>query len=360
MTDPQGKPGGKSEILIYQAEDGRSRIQVRLEDNNVWLSQRLIAELFQVAVPTINEHVKNIYAEGELDRGATIRNFRIVQREGSRDVQRDVEFYNLDLILSVGYRVNSPRGTQFRRWATERLREYLIKGFTLDDERLKGHDRLADYFDELLARIREIRASEARVYQRIREIFALATDYVEGEQETQVFFATMQNKMHYAAAGMTAAEIVRRRADAGKGNMGLTSWSGTRVLKRDVTTAKNYLSAKEIDTLNRIVVMFLDQAEFRAQRRQDIKMQDWTAFLDQFLRQTELPVLGDAGKVTHEEALAWANEQYDAFAERRRLEAEAAAEGQYLEDLRATAKTLETERKKLPREKKKRGKKKGA
>ncbi|MBI4422297.1 MAG: virulence RhuM family protein, partial [Elusimicrobia bacterium] len=212
---------------------------------------------------------------------------------------------------------------------------------------------------ELLARIREIRASEARVYQRIREIFSLATDYVEGQQETQVFFAMMQNKMHYAAAGMTAAEIVRRRADARKANMGLTSWSGTRVLKRDVTTAKNYLAAKEIDTLNRIVVMFLDQAEFRAQRRQDIKMRDWTAFLDQFLRQTELPVLGDAGKVTHEEALAWANEQYDAFADRRRLEAETTAETKYLEDLRASAKTLEAERKKLPGAGKKRGKKKG-
>jgi len=300
--------------------------------------------------------VKNIYAEGELERGATIRDFRIVQQEGSRQVQRDVEFYNLDLILSVGYRVNSPRGVQFRRWATERLREYLIKGFTLDDDRLKGRDRLADYFDELLARIREIRASEARVYQRIREIFALANDYVEGEAETQVFFATMQNKMHYAAAGMTAAEIVRRRADAHKANMGLTSWSGTRVLKRDVTTAKNYLAEKEIDTLNRIVVMFLDQAEFRAQRRQDIKMQDWTAFLDQFLRQTELPVLGGPGKVTHEDALAWANEQYDAFAERRRLEAETAAEAKYLEDLRTSAKTLEEERKKLPDAGKKRGK----
>ena len=358
MTYPQDKPGGKSEILIFQSEDDRSRIQVRLEGNTVWLTQRLIADLFQVAAPTVNEHIKNIYAEGEVDRDSTIRKFRIVQKEGSRDIQRDVDFYNLDLILSVGYRVRSPRGVQCRQWATERLREYLIKGFTLDDERLKGHDRLADHFDELLARIRDIRASEARVYQRIREIFALATDYVEGEKETQVFFAVMQNKMHYAAAGMTAAEIVRRRADAGKANMGLTSWSGSRVLKRDVPTAKNYLTEKEIDTLNRIVVMFLDQAEFRAQRRQDIKMRDWTAFLDQFLRQTELPVLPDSGKVTHEEALSWANEQYDAFVERRRLEAEVAAEANYLEDLRASAKTLETERKKLPGAGKKRGKKK--
>jgi hypothetical protein len=251
------------------------------------------------------------------------------------------------MIIAVGYRVKSSVATKFRQWATERLREYLVKGFTLDDERLKGRNKLADYFDELLARIREIRASEARVYQRIREIFALASDYVEDEQATQVFFAIMQNKMHYAAAGMTAAEIVRRRADAGKPNMGLTSWTGSRVLKRDVTTAKNYLDKKEIDTLNRIVVMFLDQAEFRAQRRQDIKMRDWEMSLDKFLRDTELPVLPDAGSVSREEAIAWANEQYDAFAERRRLEAEASADEHYLDDLRSSARTLETERKKL-------------
>jgi hypothetical protein len=348
MTDHLPEKSSKSEVLLYQTEDGRNRIQVRLEDDTAWLTQVMLAELFQTSVPNINIHISNILEDKELSAKATIKEHLIVRQEGSRQVQRAVKFYNLDMILAVGYRVRSPRGVQFRQWATERLREYLIKGFTLDDDRLKGHDRLADYFDELLARIREIRASEARVYQRIREIFSLASDYVEGEHETQVFFATMQNKMHYAAAGMTAAEIVRQRAHAGKPDMGLTSWSGSRVLKRDVMTAKNYLTAGEIDTLNRIVVMFLDQAEFRAKRRQDIKMRDWTAFLDQFLRQTELPVLPDAGRVTHEEALAWANEQYDAFAERRRLEAEAAAETRYLDDLRASAKTLEAKRKKLP------------
>jgi hypothetical protein len=255
-----------------------------------------------------------------------------------------VKFYNLDMILAVGYRVRSPRGTQFRQWATERLREYVVKGFTLDDDRLKGRDRLADYFDELLARIREIRASETRVYQRIREILALAVDYVEAEEETQVFFAAMQNKMHYAATGMTAAEIVRRRADAGKANMGLTAWRGVRVLKHDVTTAKNYLAEKEIDTLNRIVVMFLDQAEFRAQRRRHIRIREWAGFLDKFLRDTELPVLADAGSVSHEEALSWAETQYDAFTERRRLEAEETGEARYLDDLRASAKALEAGR----------------
>jgi hypothetical protein len=263
------------------------------------------------------------------------------------------------MILAVGYRVRSARGTQFRQWATERLAEYLIKGFTLDDDRLKGRDRLADYFDELLERIREIRASEARVYQRIREIFALASDYVEAQQETQLFFATMQNKMHYAATGLTAAEIVRQRADAGKSNMGLKAWSGSRVLKRDVITAKNYLDEKEIGTLNRIVVMFLDQAEFRAERRQDIKMRDWDAFLDKFLRDTELPVLPGAGSVSHEEATAWAEQQYDAFIERRRLEAETKAEARYVDDLRASAKEFEKERKQLtPPKKSKTGKRK--
>jgi len=211
----------------------------------------------------------------------------------------------------------------------------------LDDERLKRTDRKADYFDELLARIREIRASEQRVYQRIREIFALASDYDEADQEMLRFFAFMQNKMHYAATGLTAAEIVRRRADAEKPNMGLTSWSGGRVLKRDVGTAKNYLDANEIDTLNRIVVMFLDQAEFRAQRRKDIKMVDWETALDKFLLDTELPVLASAGTVSHEQALDWANAQYDAFAERRRLQAESEASARYIEDLEATAKLLE-------------------
>lgn len=265
-----------------------------------------MAELFETTPQNITIHIGEICGDGELPEASTCKELLQVRQEGGRAVRRQIKSYNLDMILAVGYRVRSPRGVQFRQWATERLREYLVKGFTLDDERLKGGDRLADYFDELLARIREIRASEARVYQRIREIFALAADYVEGQQETQVFFAAMQNKMHYAAAGMTAAEIVRRRADAGKANMGLTAWSGSRVLKRDVATAKNYLTKKEIDTLNRIVVMFMDQAEFRAQRRQDVKMRDWTAFLDKFLRDTELPVLPDTGTVTHDEALSWA------------------------------------------------------
>ena len=335
-----------SEIILYQTEDGRSRIEVQLENETVWLTQQLMAELFQTTQQNISLHIQNIYADGELRPEATHKDFLSVRREGSRDVRRRLDFYNLDMIISVGYRVKSAVATRFRQWATERLREYIVKGFTLDDERLKGRDRLTDYFDELLARIREIRASEKRVYQRIREIFALASDYREGEQETQVFFATMQNKMHFAATGMTAAEIVRRRADASQANMSLTAWTGGRVLKRDVPTAKNYLDEREIDTLNRIVVMFLDQAEFRAQRRQDIKMRDWTGFLDKFLRDTELPVLEGSGSVSQEDARTWAESQYETFADRRRLQSEEAAEKQYLEDLKSAAKTLEAGRKK--------------
>lgn len=334
----------RSEIILYQTDDGRTRLQVRLENETVWLTQAQMAELFQTTVPNVSMHIRNLFAEGELRKESVLKDFLTTAADGKN---YQVAHYNLDVIISVGYRVKSQRGTQFRIWATQRLREYIVKGFTLDDDRLKGRDRLADYFDELLARIREIRASEKRVYQRIREIFALASDYREGEEETQTFFATMQNKMHYAATGLTAAEIVRRRADAEKPNMGLTSWTGGRVLKRDVATAKNYLDEKEIDTLNRIVVMFLDQAEFRAQRRQDIKMRDWSAFLDKFLRDTELPVLEDSGTITQEEARSWAETQYDAFAERRRLQAEANAEKQYIADLESAAKLLEGAKKSL-------------
>ena len=337
-------PHSRGDIVLYQPEDGTNRILVRLEDETVWLTQAMMADLYQTTPQNITIHVREIYSSGELSHEATCKEYLQVRSEGERKVRRRLKHYNLDMIIAVGYRVRSHRGVQFRQWATERLREYLVKGFTLDDERLKGTSSLIDHFDELLARIRDIRASEARVYQRIREIFALACDYREGEQETQLFFATMQNKMHFAAAGMTAAEIVRRRADAEQPNMGLTSWKGGRVLKRDIGTAKNYLDAGEIDTLNRITVMFLDQAEFRAQRRQDIRMRDWEGFLNTFLRNTELPVLIGAGSISDDEALDWAREQYDAFAERRRLAAEDAAEARYIDDLRQSAKVLESGR----------------
>lgn len=322
------------ELLIYPAGDG---VRVLLTGETVWLSQRQMAELYGVSVPTINEHLTAVYEEREIEPERTVRKFRIVQTEGARSVRRDVDHYSLEAILAVGYRVRSARGTEFRQWATARLSEYLVKGFALDDERLKGTRSPVDHFDELLARIREIRASEARVYQRIREIFAMAVDYREGEQDTKRFFAIMQNKVHYAATGLTAAEIVRQRADAAQPNMGLTTWKGGQVFKQDVGTAKNYLDAREVDTLNRITVMFLDQAEFRALRRQDIRLSDWDGFLDKFLRDTELPVLDNAGKVSRQQAQDWAERQYDAFAERRRRQAELAAEARYLEDLRSAA-----------------------
>jgi hypothetical protein len=335
-------PEQQSDILIYQAEDGRTKISTRLENETLWLSLNQMVELYRRDKSVISRHIRNILEDGELARDSVVANYATTAADGKT---YQVTYYNLEMILAVGYRVRSPRGVQFRQWATERLREYIVKGFTMDDERLKLTDRRADYFDELLARIREIRASEARVYQRIREIFSLASDYVEDQQETQVFFAAMQNKMHFAASGLTAAEIIYRRADASKPNMNLTAFKGSRVLKRDVGTAKNYLDEKEIDTLNRITVMFLDQAEFRAQRRQDIRMKDWEAFLDKFLRDTELPVLDNAGSVSREQALERANAQYDAFAERRRLEAETAADERYIEDLKSTAKALEGKRK---------------
>jgi len=222
--DETRQPGG--EILVYTAEDGSSRIRVLLEDETVWLTQAMIAELYLTTPQNITLHIRAIYKEGELSPEATCKQSLQVRNEGNRTVRRRLKHYNLDMIIAVGYRVRSPRGTQFRQWATERLREYLVKGFTMDDERLKGGSGLTDYFDELLARIREIRASEARVYQRIRDIFALASDYVEDEQETQRFFAIAQNKMHHAATGLTAAEIIRERADAAQPNMGLTAWKG--------------------------------------------------------------------------------------------------------------------------------------
>ncbi|MCW7754244.1 virulence RhuM family protein [Desulfobotulus sp. H1] len=337
----------KGELLVYQGQGLDSPVQVRLEGESVWLSQKLMAELYGVAIPTINEHIANIYEDEELQPEATIRKFRIVQTEGNRQVGRLIDHYNLEMIIAVGFRVRSRRGSQFRKWANERISEYLVKGFTMDDERLKGNAGIVDYFDELLARIREIRASEARVYLMIKNIFALASDYQEGEKQTQLFFATMQNKMHYAATGLTAAEIVKQRANAELPNMGLTSWKGSRVLKTDIGTAKNYLDKEEIDTLNRITVMFLDQAEFRAKRRQTIQMADWENFLDKFLADVELPVLENAGSVSRETALGFANFQYDQFAEKRRQEIQQKADQHYIDDLTQSAKTLKHDRQKI-------------
>ena len=256
-------PQSGGEILLYQTEDGHTRIECRFENDTLWLSQALMADLFQVTVPTVNEHLKGIYAEGELQSEATIRKFRIVRQEGARQVAREIEHYNLDAILAVGFRIRSDRGTAFRQWASARLKEYLVKGFVMDDERLKNPPGpgVPDYFDEMLERIRDIRASEKRMYLKVRDIFALAADYRPDDAETLKFFRIIQNKLHWAATGKTAAELIAERADHTQSNMGLTSWKGAKVRKTDVSVAKNYLREGEIEELNRIVTMYLDYAE---------------------------------------------------------------------------------------------------
>lgn len=349
----------KGEILLYRTEDGRTRVECRFVEETLWLTQALMGELFQKDVRTINEHLRNLFEEGELDPGATIRKFRMVRREGARDVAREIEHYNLDAILAVGYRVRSPRGTQFRIWATERLREYLVKGFTMDDERLKnpyvvGSDA-PDYFDELLERIRDIRASERRMYLRVREIFALAADYDPQRADVLTFFQTIQNKLHFAATGMTAAELIAARADHKQPNMGLTTWKGAVVRKTDVAVAKNYLNQDEIAELNRIVVMWLDFAEDQARRRKQIFLRYWQTRLDDFLRFNERDVLEHKGRVSKADADARAESEYERFAQRRRALLEAEAERAQLGALEAAAKVLPTPKRKAPR-KRKRGK----
>lgn len=289
-----------------------------------------MAELYDKDVRTINEHLINIFSEGELGQNSTIRKFRIVRQEGKRQVSREIEHYSLEAILAVGYRVRSVRGTQFRQWTTQTLQEYLIKGFVMDDERLKnppvGSSVVPDYFDEMLERIRDIRASERRVYLRVREIFALAADYQPSLKETTLFFQTIQNKLHFACTGRTAAELIHQRADASQPHMGLTSYKGNDVRKGDVTVAKNYLTQKEVSELNRVVNMWLDYAEDQALRRQQVFLQDWQEKLDQFLQFNDRHVLQGAGTVSKKMADEKAQGEYARFAEQRRLLKEAEGE----------------------------------
>ncbi len=273
---------GRSQIVIYQAEDGNTRLEVRLEQETVWLTQKMMAELFLVSVSTINEHVKNIYKEAELMPEATIRKFRIVQKEGQRTIGRMVDFYNLDVIISVGYRVKSHIATRFRQWATQRLREYIVKGFVLDDERLKNPDRPFDYFDELLRRIQDIRTSEKRFYQKITDIYATSVDYDPTVPISIDFFKTVQNKLHWAITGKTAAEIILERADSEKPHMGLTNWRGAKVRRADTVIAKNYLDEGELRALNNLVEQYLIFAEGQALRRIPMHMKDWIKKLDGF------------------------------------------------------------------------------
>jgi hypothetical protein len=351
MSSPSLPPSG--EIVLYQTEDGGTRVECRFQDETIWLSQVLIGQLFQVSVPTVNEHLRNIYEDGELNPEATIRKFRIVRREGKREVAREIEHYNLDAILAVGYRVRSPRGTQFRRWATERLREYLVKGFVLDDQRLKNPpvegSGIPDYFDEMLERIRDIRASERRMYLRVKEIFALAGDYDPSQKATIEFFKIIQNKLHFAATGQTAAELIARRANHALPNMGLTTWSGDLVRKHDVTVAKNYLKDDEIGELNRIVTMWLDFAEDQARRRKQVFLKDWETKLDRFLRFNERGVLASAGSISKLETDARAEAQYDQFAARRRVIQEAEGESESFKLLEDAAKARPPRKKRRPK-----------
>ena len=304
------QPGG--EFLLFRDEDGRIRLEVRFEAGTVWLTQRQMAELFQTTPQNITLHVRNILSEGELAEEATCKEFLQVQPEGGRTVRRKLRYHSLEMILAVGYRVRSHRGTQFRQWATQRLREYVVKGFTLDDERLKQPES-GGYFDELLARIRDIRSTEKLFWRKVLDIYATSIDYDPSAEASKRFFAAVQNKMHWAAHGHTAAEVIHLRADASAPNMGLTSFAGPKPRQKDAEVAKNYLGPEELDALNRIVSLYLDFAELQALNRTPMHMRDWIKKLDDFLRLSGREVLEHAGKVSHEMALEKARGEYEKF-----------------------------------------------
>lgn len=319
-----GEMENTGRILIYQNEKGDTKIDVYFEEDTIWMTQRSMAELYQVTPQNITTHIKHIYEDGELDQRATCKSYLQVQMEGNRQICRDTKFYNLDMILAVGYRVRSNVGIHFRRWASSILTEYMKKGFVLNDERLRNPREFgADYFDELLERIRDIRASEKRVYQKVKEIFALSVDYDSKSQIAQNFFKSVQNKLEYAATGHTAPELIAERADASKDNMGLTSFRGAKVRRGDVTVAKNHMTHEEINNLNLIVNMYLDYAELQAKGHNPMHMADWESKLEDFLRFNGREVLENFGTVKREVAEKLALEQYEQYnAHRRALEAE--------------------------------------
>jgi len=306
-----------AEFLIFTGQAGQDSVEVRYEDESIWLTQKLLATLFDVSVPTINEHLKNIFASGEVDADSAIRKFRIVQMEGTREVARQVDHYSLDAIISVGYRVNSVRATQFRQWATQVLKEFAIKGYVLDRQRMENGAFLGeDYFERLLEEIREIRLSERRFYQKISDIYATAVDYHKDAPTTRAFFAKAQNKLHYAIHGHTAGELIMQRADSDKPHMGLTAWEKGpegKVLKSDGRVAKNYLQKNELDSLGRIVNAYLDLAEDRAARQIPMTMEDWATRLDRFLEFDDREILEDAGKVSAELAQAHAESEFEKY-----------------------------------------------
>ena len=334
-----------SELILYTTEDGRSEIRLRAEQQTVWLTQLEMAELFDATKQNISLHLRNLFQDGELDPVATVKESLTVQAEGARQVQRKVTLYNLDAILAVGYRVRSPRGVQFRRWASTVLKDYLLKGFVLDDERLKNPDGRPDYFDEMLARIRDIRASEKRFYQKVRDLFALSVDYDKTDQATQTFFATVQNLLLYAVTQQTAAELITARANPDDRYFGLLHWQGDRVRKQDILIAKNYLSADEIDTLNRLVVIFLETAELRTKRREEIRMSFWRQNVDQIIGSNGFPVLTHAGKVSHAQMERATSALYLDYDQRRKQEEAREADAQDDAELKA----LETTLKKRPK-----------
>jgi hypothetical protein len=336
-------------FLLYQTEDGHTRVEVRFENETVWLTQAALAELFQSTPQNITQHIASIYEDGELDEGATCKPYLQVRQEGARSVERNLKHYNLPMILAVGYRVRSHQGTQFRQWSTARLEEYLVKGFTLDDDRLKRAGG-GNYFEELLARIRDIRSSEKVFWRKVLDIYATSIDYDPALEASQRFFKTVQNKMHWAAHGHTAAEIVAARVDSAKPNMGLTSWGGDVPRKADVGIAKNYLAADELNALNRIVTAYLEFAELQAMNRKAMYMADWIAKLDDFLKLSDREILRHAGSISHDAAQAKAEVEYEHFAKAR---AELAAPVEkHFEEAIQEVKQLEKRRAALPARKK--------
>jgi hypothetical protein len=307
-------------LILYTTEDGKSQIQLRADQDTVWLSQRQMAELFDVSTDNIGLHLKNIYADEELTLEATTEESSVVQKEGNREVERPLRLYNLDAILAVGYRVRSPRGVQFRRWASTVLKEYLLKGFAMDDERLKNPDGRPDHFDEMLKRIRDIRASEKRFYQKVRALFALSSDYDKSDRTTQQFFATVQNILLYAVTQKTAAELITDRANPQDLHFGLLTWKGSKVRKADIIVAKNYLSEDEIDTLNRLVVIFLETAELRAKMRKETHMSFWKENVDQIISSNGFPLLTGTGSISHKQMEQTTAELYHNYDQQRRAE----------------------------------------
>jgi hypothetical protein len=346
-------PDNSGELVIYPGKEGRLRLQARLRDDSLWLTQKQMAELFGVQPPAISKHLKNIFTTGELAEAAVVS---VLESTAADSKAYATRFYNLDAVIAVGYRVNSALATHFRIWATQVLREYIVKGFALDDERLKNppvaDSTAPDHFAEMLERVRDIRASERRMYLRVREVFTLAADYQPSLPETTRFFQVMQNKLHYAVTGLTAPEIVAGRINHALPNAGLTTWLGNEVRKNDVTIAKNYLQEGEIRELNRIVVMWLDFAEDQAERRKQVFMADWEARLDEFLRFNDRKVLPDAGRRTRKQADAIAHAEFEKFAERRRKEKEALGAVENIRALESAAKLLEPSKPRQARGKK--------